>query len=63
MYKCAVKRTSGTALDWIAAGNARHLNPEEQRVRGLWVQNFGAGNYFVGTVDELIEVQKHLRRE
>ena len=42
--------------------NARHLDLEEQKVRGLWVQNFGAGNSFVGAVDELIEVQKRLRR-
>ena len=42
--------------------NSRHLNPEEQKVRGLYGQNFGAESSFVGVVDELIEVQKRLRR-
>ena len=43
--------------------NARHLDPEEQEVRGLQGQNFGAGISFVGAVDELIEAQKRLRRK
>ena len=43
--------------------NARHLDLEEQEVRGLWRQTFGAENSFVGVVDELIEVQKRLRRK
>ena len=43
--------------------NARHLDLEEQEVRGLWGQNFGAENIFVGRVDALFEVQKRLRRE
>ena len=41
--------------------NARHLDPEEQEVRGLWGQNFAAGTSFVGAVDELIEVKKRFR--
>ena len=40
--------------------NARHL---EQEVRGLLGQNFGAENSIVGVVDEIIEVQKRLRRK
>ena len=63
VYKFAYVRTSGTALDGTAAGNARHLDPEEQRVRGLWVQSFGAGVSFVEAVDEVMVVQKRLRRK
>ena len=43
--------------------NARHLDLEEQEVRGLWVQNFGAGNSFVEVVNELIEARNCLRRK
>ena len=43
--------------------NARCLDPEEQELRGLWGQGFGAGISFVGAVDELIVVQKRLRRK
>ena len=47
----------------LLAENARHLDLEEQKVRGLWVQSFGAENSFVGVVDELIEVRNCLRRK
>ena len=40
VYKFADVRTSGTALDKTAAG--KRLDPEEQEVRGLKGQNFGA---------------------
>ena len=43
--------------------NARHSDLEEQEVRGLWGQNFGAGTSFVGAVDELIVAHKSLRRK
>ena len=63
IYKFAYVRTSGTALMRLLPENARHLHPEEQEVRGLWGQNFGAENSFVEVVDELIEVQKRLQRK
>ena len=43
--------------------NASCLDPEEQALRGLWGQSFGSGTTFLGAVDELIEVQKRLRRK
>ena len=43
--------------------NARHLDLEEQEVRGLWAQSFGAENSFVEVVDDLIEVRNCLRRK
>ena len=52
MSTVADARTIGTALHGTAAG--KHLDPEEQEVRGLKGQNFGAECSFVGMVDELM---------
>ena len=43
--------------------NARHLDLEEQEVRGLWAQSFGAENSFVEVVDDLIEARNCLRKK
>ena len=43
--------------------NARRLHPEEQELCGLRGEIFGAFTAFVGAVDELIVVQKRLRRK
>ena len=43
--------------------NARRLDWEEQELCGLCGQIFGAGYSFSGAMDELIVVQKRLRRK
>ena len=53
----------GTALDEIAAGKRQMFGSGGAELRGLWGQSFRAGTSFVGEVDELIVVQKRLRRK
>ena len=65
VYRFAEVRTSGTALDGIAAGKRQMIGSGGAGAAWEWVleQSFGARTSFVGAVDELIEVRKRLRRK